>query len=332
MVEIRINNHAIDFKLQNEKKLTDIVAYIIQWTSGRDLVVFRVEVDGEPFSVTSVPDSDVESAGVINFIIESKADVAFSAVEDGVRYCGRAVKFISNIAADDVPLSELANLKDGIDWLKGVLFSVLGVMGIDHELFTYKGRALPEYIAEMDEQKDDISFLETREKAVSYFAKKENIFIVVKEILRSLLTSAEMKKLILHSVDSPDIIISTLSSLKESLDEELQNLEDIAVAFTSGRDKDGAEKLQRFIDFIFSFSRACHHAAPVFGIEMSDVTVDGISLLDKNREIHDLLNETINVMENQDYISLSDILEYEMKPLLGDTGRYIDSILQKTEI
>jgi len=184
----------------------------------------------------------------------------------------------------------------------------------------------------MDGQKDDFTFLETRDKAVSYFAKTENIFELVKEMLRSLLLSEEMKKLIMHSVDSPDIIVSTLSSLNETVEDELQNLEDIAVAFTSGRDAEGADKLQRFVDFIFSFSRACHHAAPVFGIEMSGVVVNGKSMLDKSREIHDLLNETIAVMENQDYISLSDILEYEMKPALADIDQYIDLLIQKASI
>ncbi|MCL1910948.1 MAG: hypothetical protein FWG13_01940 [Leptospirales bacterium] len=331
-MEIRINNQPIDYKQENEKKLADIASYIIKWTNERELVVFRVEVDGEAFGVDALPDKPFEQVGVINFMIESKADVAFSAVEEGVRYCGKAVKYISKIGDDDAPLSELDNLRDGIDWLKGVIFSVLSIMGIDRKSFAYKGSTLSEYIEKMDNQKEDFTFIKTREKAVSYFAKTENIFELVKEMLRSLLLSEEMKKLIMHSVDSPDIIVSTLSSLNETIDEELQNLEDIAIAFTSGRDTEGAAKLQRFVDFIFSFSRACHHAAPVFGIEMSGVIVNGKSMLDKNRDIHDLLNETIAVMENQDYISLSDILEYEMKPALEDIGQYIDLLLQKAAI
>ncbi|MCL2025941.1 MAG: hypothetical protein FWG92_03955 [Leptospirales bacterium] len=331
-MEIRINNQPIDYKREKEKKLADIASSIIKWTNERELVVFRVEVDNEVLDIDALPDRPFEQVGILNFIIESKADVAFSAVEEGVRYCGRAVKYISRIGKDDVPLSELANLGDGIDWLKGVIFSVLSIMGIDRKSFTYKGITLSEYIEKMDEQKDDFTFLETKEKAASYFAKAENVFELIKEILRSLLLSEEMKRLIMHSVDSPDIIVSTLSSLKEIIEEELQNLEDIAVAFTSGRDAEGSAKLQRFVDFIFSFSRACHHAAPVFGIEMSGVIVDGKSMLDKNREIHDLLNEIITVMEHQDYISLSDILEYEMKPALANIGQYIDLLMQKAEL
>ncbi len=53
----------------------------------------------------------------------------------------------------------------------------------------------------------------------------------------------------------------------------------------------------------------------------------GISLLDRNRRIQDMLNETIEIMENQDYISLSDILEYEIRPLVSDLGVFMDLLL-----
>ncbi len=99
------------------------------------------------------------------------------------------------------------------------------------------------------------------------------------------------------------------------------------MAFQSGKDGEGASRLQRFIDFFFSYSRVCYQVAPVFGIELSDIVNEGVSLLDRNRRIQDMLNEIIEIMENQDYISLSDILEYEIRPLMNDLGVFMDLLL-----
>jgi len=40
-----------------------------------------------------------------------------------------------------------------------------------------------------------------------------------------------------------------------------------------------------------------------------------------------MLNEIAEVMENQDIISLSDILEYEIKEALANIDKYIDAII-----
>lgn len=330
-MEIRINNHGIDYKLQNEKKISDIADFILSWTSERELVIFRIEVDGIHYSIDNIPDVPLENVGLINFVIQSKADIVFTTVEEGVRYCDKACKFIEKLKPDEFAMSELKNLSDGLQWLESVIFSVLNILGIERRMFSYKGNPLEYYIREMDDYQDELLAFEDKERALKWLGKNSGIFLTIKDILRALLTCDEMKGLIMHSVDSPDLIISTLKALKEALPAEVQNIEDIAVAFQSGKDKDGAEKIQRFVDFIFSFSRVCHHIEPVFGINTADLILDGVSLFDKNREIHDLLNETIEVMENQDYISLADVLEYEMKPTVEAIKAYIDLMIQKTE-
>ena len=43
--------------------------------------------------------------------------------------------------------------------------------------------------------------------------------------------------------------------------------------------------------------------------------------------LHDFLNQTIIILENNDIISLSDILEYEILPALEDLGEYLDLLI-----
>ena len=71
---------------------------------------------------------------------------------------------------------------------------------------------------------------------------------------------------------------------------------------------------------------------PVFGIQLSDIEIDGVTLEDKNRTIQDMLNSVIEAMENSDMISLADILEYEIREALSDLSAYIDILLSKVDI
>ena len=332
-MEIKINNHPVDFEIQEEKKISDVVDSIIEWSNERDLVLSGIEMEGEFHQVDELPDREMDDLEYMNFIIDSKADVVFASVDEGARYCDRALKFIEKVTGgQDFTMEELQYLPSGIDWIKSVTDSVLTIMGIDQTSFQYKGKSISDYMVDMESHRDLIAGLDDIESVREYFRTNDNVFAELKEMLRLLLLSEEMRKLILHSVDSPDVIISSLVSLRESLPGELQNIEDIAVAFQAGKDSEGGARLQRFIDFIFGFTRVCHQVAPVFGVDLNDVVVNDISLHDKNRQIQDMLNETIEILENDDFISLSDILEYEIKPSLSDLDSYMDRILALVEI
>ena len=58
-----------------------------------------------------------------------------------------------------------------------------------------------------------------------------------------------------------------------------------------------------------------------------EIMIDNVSLEEKNSIINDMINEIVNVMENNDIISLTDILEYEIKPVFENMELYIDKIL-----
>jgi hypothetical protein len=67
----------------------------------------------------------------------------------------------------------------------------------------------------------------------------------------------------------------------------------------------------------------------MFRVDLAEIDVEGVSLEQKNRELRNLLHEVTMIMENNDIISLSDVLEYEIRPNLENLDRYIDVLLDK---
>jgi len=135
--------------------------------------------------------------------------------------------------------------------------------------------------------------------------------------------------LIIESIDSPDVLINSLKEIKEQLPEQKAILEKAAVSYQTGNDSQGMEQLFNFIDFMFNYTRTCYQISPVFDIALKDIVVGEESLEEKNRELQILLNETVDILENNDMISLADILEYEITESMENLELYIDLLLEK---
>jgi len=80
---------------------------------------------------------------------------------------------------------------------------------------------------------------------------------------------------------------------------------------------------------MFNYTRTCYQISPVFDISLKDIVVGEESLEERNREIQILLNETVDIMESNDMISLADILEYEIVESIENLENFIDLLLEK---
>jgi hypothetical protein len=159
------------------------------------------------------------------------------------------------------------------------------------------------------------------------FEGKALIFASLREIFRALLQSEELKRLVIRSIDSPDMLLESVREVRAALGEQVRNLSDTVLAYQTGKDDAGSENLQVFIDFIYRYLRTSTQAAPVFQLNLSEVTSAGISLEEKNARLHGLLDSILAALENNDIISLSDILEYEMKPELENLEGFLEALM-----
>ena len=68
---------------------------------------------------------------------------------------------------------------------------------------------------------------------------------------------------------------------------------------------------------------------PSGGARVSDrpLIIGDVSLEQKNAEIMELLNHVLAAFENNDIISLSDALEYEIMPELENLESYINKLI-----
>ena len=324
-MEIQINGQPINFELESEKSIRDIVNFIAKWISERNLVFYSIQIDNEDYLVDEVPEADAGKTGVINCIVKSKADVVFSTIDEGAAYCKRVLDFIQELRdGKKINQGEIQNLRTGIDWLAEVLVKAMHIIGLQ-ETTRYRDRVIADYLGEMKNFSTSLREM-SGENITQALADQMEFFFDIQNILKMLLLSDEMKNLIVQSIESPDALLRSLKSIRDELSDELANVEEAAIAFQKGKDREGTEKLNRFIDFIYGYTRTCYQTAPVFSVDLSAVTIGSESLEEKNRNIRDLLVLISETLENNDMVTLSDILEYELSPCLKDLDLYIDSL------
>ena len=329
-MQVMINDFPVEFQLEHDKKISDVIHSISEWTRERDLVFYEMYIDDGRYSLDMVPDISLSEVKTINCIVQSKADVVFSSVDEAARYCDRVSAFIRHvIETGECNQNDIEDLLTGISWLLEVLSKVCNFLGLNHSGLKFKDHELSHHVRAIETFRESLTAIMETAHVLTLLQDNKEIFLDIKYIFRMLLLSEEMRSLIVQSIDSPDVLLSALRQTKDELPEQLAGIRSAAIAYQTGKDSEGSERLRGFIDFIYRYTRTCYQAVPMFRVDLAEIDVEGVSLEQKNRELRNLLHEVTMIMENNDIISLSDVLEYEIRPSLEDLGTYIDVLLDK---
>lgn len=328
-MEVRINDYPVEIMLENEKNAREVVKSITDWINEKNLIFLGVDIDGNYHDAVEVPPVPVENIKLINCLVQSRADVVYETVNEGIAYCDRVLGFLQHSGDEGIDADELGDLISGMEWLQEVFSTIAALLKIDLDKVGFRDEKVSTYIEKLGALKHKIVTFMSQMKDQDNIDIEESLFYNLREIFGVFLVSEEMKRLIIDSIDSPDVLLASLKEIKDMLPQQLELLEEIAAAYQTGNDPEGVDKLFRFIDFLFTYTRTCYQVSPVFGVDLKEIVIDGISLEEKNRELQTLMNETMDIMESNDMISLADILEYEIKESLENVDKYIDLLLEQ---
>lgn len=328
-MEIRINNYPIEIVLENEKTVKDVITSITGWINQKNLIFAGIDIDGQEYHIDDAPDLLIENIISINCIVQSRADIVYETVNEGIFYCDRVIDVLQNMEEEPLDPDDLDGLVAGVEWLQEVFPTISNLLGMNLDDIKYRDETVGHYVKQLDELRHRVVKFIAEMKDNGEIDIEDSLFINLKEIFHIFLVSEEMKRLIIESIDSPDVLINSLKEIKEHLPEQKAILEKAAVSYQTGKDSQGMEQLFNFIDFMFSYTRTCYQISPVFDIDLKDILIGDDSLEEKNRELQILLNEIVDIMESNDMISLADILEYEIAESMENLEQYIELLLAK---
>jgi hypothetical protein len=131
------------------------------------------------------------------------------------------------------------------------------------------------------------------------------------DTLMSLTSSIDL--LALELADLKDLVANNLDNAKEYLEKLIPGFQKAADLFRMGNEQEAHKFYLQILDGIDWFSQVAQTI-----VNSRENELEGQDLKDRQGKLTDFMTQMLEANENQDWVLLADLLEYEMIPLYED--------------
>lgn len=325
-MKIFINGKELSVTLENEKNAYEVLKPVEEWCNSNSFLINRILIDEKEMS----PYIDEEYK---NIAIENIKKIDIEALSHSEYYLSSMISIIEYIEkiskVDSITLSEkdIEDLKDGIFW---ILDSVpraiflcnmnLETHGVIHIL-----KMLEVKLERLNTLTDNEEYNNYSDKVKEFFQDDFKPFLNDKVLpsMDMVLQDAKINAIIIfaNNINENNALykIGTLPKFQPFI---IEILDEVVDKLQTGKDKEAfiyAEKFSHIVGLSFS---VLSKVAEICSIDYSNIKIDNISLLDSINDFNSMMNNLLDAFSNEDYISIADLLEYEIKEKIENIMDY----------
>lgn len=325
-MKIFINGKELSATLENEKNAYEVLKPVEEWCNSNSFLINRILIDEKEMS----PYIDEEYK---NIAIENIKKIDIEALSHSEYYLSSMISIIEYIEkvskVDSVTLSEkdIEDLKDGIFW---ILDSVpraiflcnmnLETHGVIHIL-----KMLEVKLERLNTLIDNEEYDNYSDKVKEFFQDDFKPFLNDKVLpsMDMVLQDAKINAIIIfaNNINENNALykIGTLPKFQPFI---IEILDEVVDKLQTGKDKEAfiyAEKFSHIVGLSFS---VLSKVAEICSIDYSNIKIDNISLLYSINDFNSMMNNLLDAFSNEDYISIADLLEYEIKEKIENIMDY----------
>lgn len=276
---LTIDKKNIEFTLENEKKLDEVILNINSWLSENQLIIEKLYINNEDFSMH---DLNVELDDISTIDIETLSFTELNINNlSWIKYFFD--KLIVAIHAWDT--IALAQVKNEIPF---VLNHLPNILSLDNKT--------PESI-----YSETLTIM--LNKYDNFQCKEEDVN--KKDVDKFLNTIVQLITERLHEYINPILELKTSIGILLNLKDDLES---VSIFLQSGKIKEAAIIMDNFTNIFHKILRIIK-----FNLNNKEVT-NGKNLDDFTEGLDDILSELLDGFESQDTVLIGDILEYELLP------------------
>lgn len=325
-MKIFINGKELSSTLENEKNAYEVLKPVEEWCNSNSFLINRILIDEKEMS----PYIDEEYK---NIAIENIKKIDIEALSHSEYYLSSMISIIEYIEkiskVDSITLSEkdIEDLKDGIFW---ILDSVpraiflcnmnLETHGVIHIL-----KMLEVKLERLNTLTDNEEYNNYSDKVKEFFQDDFKPFLNDKVLpsMDMVLQDAKINAIIIfaNNINENNALykIGTLPKFQPFI---IEILDEVVDKLQTGKDKEAfiyAEKFSHIVGLSFS---VLSKVAEICSIDYSNIKIDNISLIDSINDFNSMMNNLLEAFSNEDYISIADLLEYEIKEKIENIMDY----------
>ena len=290
-MQIRINNEEIDFTLEQEQALGEVLDGIQDWLSSNGFAITALRKDDTDLSFASRlewQDDAVEEIAFLEITAHHPTDLAYDKI-------AAAVQYLKLIEEDGDPNSSvIADLLKGADDVAEMIDDVLPSQGI--------GPSTPGI--HFRELADRTGIVGDAPASSDGFAR----FLAFVSELIFVLSSR------MHEIADPAAEIRAIAPL---LRDSLGDIGNIAVLLQTGKDRDAMAQLIKLIEILQKLIRVVQYLNEHALLDLGIIEIDGSRISEFALSLNGFLRELTGAMESGDSVLIGDLLEYEIEPKLS---------------
>lgn len=300
---IFINETKVDFKLENEKTLQEVVNSLLQWVDGQGHQLQSILVDGAPLMAENMEDWQDNPIADIERIDLS----TISRMEARLNYLQALYQFFlllqrSLEERNDSLLQQISSTYPSIREKLGQLFPPESQ---GQHTFTDKLDAFLTGSGIFDSGK-----VPEQPEALIELVSKLNL--IISELIRE--------------ITNP---LAELLSTAELLKRLVSEMEEVSVLLQTGKDKEAMDSIIRFTELsqklLRIYPNLMHHGI----IDVTKAKVMDKPFDEFYKEFNAILIELTDAFRANDSVLLGDLLEYEIAPRLEELTNFLDNIRDK---
>ncbi len=314
-MEIHVNNEKLNFTLENESTVLEIIESVEHWLNNQNVVISYINVDGAEIT----PEKKNELIGISlsdvnNISIEtaSPSEIALVSLQDSKLYIDTFLEEIDK--GRDYFLSDKDEKIEGLKWVSDMIFTSSRVLGISIPNMFYENDSLEETLAfmalsveQLENKKRDDSFF------YDYFATgiREKL-VVLKEFIPILIQQAVFQSHHNEGDFNDTNILHVLSTLKTNIYGMASTLEKISESFQSGDDINALIGIKKITGVLDNLVITLKRIEDLLGLDYTKMQVAGKTVHEMNKNLLDIITEIFNAFKDKDTVLLADLIEYEL--------------------
>ncbi|MBN2353935.1 MAG: hypothetical protein JXD23_15280 [Spirochaetales bacterium] len=291
-MQLYINEEPVDFTLESEKTLDDVIRSIEQWLADRKLIISALAVDGAAFGQQDLEKRKNAPITEIGEIRVTASDFMRLEMEGVGALTSFFTSFRPRLAARDE--TGLAELLKGFSQAAGTLRFVLAG-GEDQE-------------ADGKRSEFEKMFTGTTAGMIKLWDNPmlERAIALCDYFIEALKRKSTGYDQLDHS--SKKITAETIAKLRAAA----ERLKEVSVLLQAGKDGEAMQTIASFTELAQLF---LHVVSDVLAPPASkSLTVEGADLESYSQALNSLLHELVEAFEKKDYILIGDLCEYEIAP------------------
>lgn len=316
-MEIFINNQKLDFQLENEKNLKQIIDALSDWLITQGKVIDQIIINEKVYNdeIEKLENFLIEDTQTLKLIIIDIEVLVKNSLSEVKQYLTRITDTI--YSKKDFEIDDIEKIINGLEWVDDVVS---------------KCDKIYKYSENFNDR--EFNFNEEKTKLINNIKnlkdlKSKNEMSKIKKFLKSDILSFINKyllfinKLTEFSTGFPkaggisrEKISKQLYNIINKLPDMIKLIDATVIELQSGLESEAMKNIQIIIEALQSVVELLQLIKSTLSIDFNKLFFKDSSIEEFNNNLKNILLNIANAMENRDNILLADLLEYELTPKL----------------